>query len=323
MPITSDLTPRPDFNADENLAHLTEALAPFGFTAGSGKAAESGLSFRVSVRAAGGIAAARAEGPGLVFKRKAKPVAASDDARLLLLFAAAGTSEIAEGKTRLQVTPGSFVPILDGEDLRITTPAGSQIFLLSLPLAAVPKSDEIPRRQIPKTGIQGSGWASDAFIRILESFFRAAFLYGDEDFARAASALPAFLPPVIEALPMRRAKHPSAALGTLRTTVLGIMTRRRAEKGLSLEEIASDAGVTTRYITEAFRDAGTTAMNELVRIRVEAAAADLRDPELSRLPLRTISDRNGFATQQHFSRAFRLRFGVTPNHWKKGEGGAV
>ena len=43
MPITSDLTPRPDFNADENLAHLTEALAPFGFTAGSGKAAESGL----------------------------------------------------------------------------------------------------------------------------------------------------------------------------------------------------------------------------------------------------------------------------------------
>ena len=165
--------------------------------------------------------------------------------------------------------------------------------------------------------------ASDAFIRILESFFRATFLYGDEDFARAASALPAFLPPVIEALPMRRAKHPSAALGTLRTTVLGIMTRRRAEKGLSLEEIAADAGVTTRYITEAFRDAGTTAMNELVRIRVEAAAADLRDPELSRLPLRTISDRNGFATQQHFSRAFRLRFGVTPNHWKKGEGSAA
>lgn len=305
MPITSDLTPRPDFTADENLARLTEALAPFRFTAGSGKSAEPELSFCVSVREAGGIAAARAEGPGLVFRRKAKPGTASDDAQLLLLFAAAGTSEIAEGKTKLLVTPGSFVPVLEGEDLRITIPAGSQIFLLTLPLAAVPAADEIPRRQIPKTGIQGSGWASDAFIRILESFFRAAFLYGDEDFARAAAALPAFLPPVIEALPMRRAKHPSA------------------EKGLSLEEIAADAGVTTRYITEAFRDAGTTAMNELVRIRVEAAAADLRDPELSRLPLRTISDRNGFATQQHFSRAFRLRFGVTPNHWKKGEGSAA
>lgn len=323
MPITSDLTPLPEFTSDENLNRLTEALAPFGFTAGSGKAAEPGLSFRLSVREAGGAAAARAEGAGLVFKRKAKPSAVSDDTRLLLLFTAAGTSEIAEGKTKLLVTPGSFVPILTDEDLRITIPAGSQMFLLSLPLAAVPDSDEIPRRQIPKTGIQGSGWASDAFIRILESFFRAAFLYGDEDFARAASALPAFLPPVIQALPMRRAKHPSAALGTLRNTVLGIMTRRRAEKGLSLEEIASDAGVTTRYITEAFRDAGTTAMNELVRIRVEAAAADLRDPELSRLPLRTISDRNGFATQQHFSRAFRLRFGVTPNHWKKGEGSAA
>ena len=316
MPITSDLTPLPEFTSDENLARLTEALAPFGFTAGSGKAAEPGLTFRVSVREAGGTAAARAEGQRLVFKRKAKPGAASDDARLLLLFAAAGTAEIAEGKTKLLVTPGSFVPMLEGEDLRISIPAGGQIFLLSLPLAAVPAADEIPRRQIPKTGIQGSGWASDAFIRILESFFRAAFLYGDEDFTRAASALPAFLPPVIEALP-------SAALGTLRTTVLGIMTRRRAEKGLSLEEIASDAGVTTRYITEAFRDAGTTAMNELVRIRGEAAASDLRDPELSRLPLRTISDRNGFATQQHFSRAFRLRFGVTPNHWKKGEGSAA
>ena len=271
MPITSDLTPLPEFTSDENLNRLTEALAPFGFTAGSGKATEPGLSFRVSVREAGGAAAARAEGAGLVFKRKAKPSAVSDDTRLLLLFTAAGTSEIAEGKTKLLVTPGSFVPILTDEDLRITIPAGSQMFLLSLPLAAVPDSDEIPRRQIPKTGIQGSGWASDAFIRILESFFRAAFLYGDEDFARAAS----------------------------------------------------DAGVTTRYITEAFRDAGTTAMNELVRIRVEAAAADLRDPELSRLPLRTISDRNGFATQQHFSRAFRLRFGVTPNHWKKGEGSAA
>ena len=217
MPITSDLTPLPEFTSDENLARLTEALAPFGFTAGSGKAAEPGLTFRVSVREAGNAAAARAEGSGLVFKRKSKPGAMSDDTRLLLLFAVAGTSEIAEGKTKLLATPGSFVPILTDEDLRITIPAGSQIFLLSLPLAAVPDSDEIPRRQIPKTGIQGSGWASDAFIRILESFFRAAFLYGDEDFARAASALPAFLPPVIEALPMRRAKHPSAALAPLRT----------------------------------------------------------------------------------------------------------
>ena len=206
MPITSDLTPLPEFTSDENLARLTEALAPFGFTAGSGKAAEPGLTFRVSVREAGGTAAARAEGQRLVFKRKAKPGAASDDARLLLLFAAAGTAEIAEGKTKLLVTPGSFVPMLEGEDLRISIPAGGQIFLLSLPLAAVPAADEIPRRQIPKTGIQGSGWASDAFIRILESFFRAAFLYGDEDFTRAASALPAFLPPVIEALPMRRAE---------------------------------------------------------------------------------------------------------------------
>ena len=176
MPITSDLTPLPEFTSDENLARLTEALAPFGFTTGSGKAAEPGLTFRVSVREAGNAAAARAEGSGLVFKRKSKPGAMSDDTRLLLLFAVAGTSEIAEGKTKLLATPGSFVPILTDEDLRITIPAGSQIFLLSLPLAAVPDSDEIPRRQIPKTGIQGSGWASDAFIRILESFFRAAFL---------------------------------------------------------------------------------------------------------------------------------------------------
>lgn len=53
MPITSDLTPLPEFTSDENLNRLTEALAPFGFTAGSGKAAEPGLSFRVSVREAG------------------------------------------------------------------------------------------------------------------------------------------------------------------------------------------------------------------------------------------------------------------------------
>lgn len=69
MPITSDLTPLPEFTSDENLARLTEALAPFGFTAGSGKAAEPGLTFRVSVREAGGTAAARAEGQRLVFKR--------------------------------------------------------------------------------------------------------------------------------------------------------------------------------------------------------------------------------------------------------------
>lgn len=323
MPITSDLTPLPELSSAENLARLTEALAPLGVTAGSAKDGNPDTSFRVTLREAGASAAARVEGSGLVLRRKGKTAEKTDATRLLLLFAAAGTSEIAEGKTRYQATPGAFVPILEGEDLRITIPAGCLIFLLSLPLSEVPAADEIPKRQIPKTGIQGSGWASDAFIRILESFFRAAFLYEDRDFARAAAALPAFFPPVIDALPMRRAKHPSAALGALRKTVIGIMTRRRAEKGLSLDEIAAEAGVTARYITEAFRDAGTTAMNELVRIRVEAAASDLRDPELTRLPLRTISDRNGFATQQHFSRAFRLRFGVTPNHWKKGERGAA
>jgi AraC family transcriptional regulator, positive regulator of tynA and feaB len=113
------------------------------------------------------------------------------------------------------------------------------------------------------------------------------------------------------------AEDPAAPKRTRSTTVALASAKRFIERNVSdetlnLDMVARAAGVSPRYIAKLFAGAGTTVMRYLWQMRLERAKTMLTNgkPELR---IGEIAWQCGFANAAHFSRAFKQRYGVSPN----------
>ena len=86
------------------------------------------------------------------------------------------------------------------------------------------------------------------------------------------------------------------------------------ERDLSLEDLATEAAMSTFHFAREFKRAtGTTPHQHLIRFRVERAKSLLAE---SRLPLAEVGLRTGFSHQSHFTRLFRRLTGTTPQSYR-------
>ncbi|MGY1812002.1 helix-turn-helix domain-containing protein [Blastococcus sp. SYSU D00820] len=84
------------------------------------------------------------------------------------------------------------------------------------------------------------------------------------------------------------------------------------DPGLCTEAVARAVGVTARHLNRAFATEGTTVAQYVQGRRLDRAAAELADPASAGLRVADVAFRWGFASQAHFTRLFRARFGCTP-----------
>ena len=95
----------------------------------------------------------------------------------------------------------------------------------------------------------------------------------------------------------------------VRRRVLEMMAAR-ADAHLTIDELASEAGLSPAHFARAFKETvGRAPHQHLMTLRLERARRllDTSDIALSDVALRT-----GFADQAHFTRFFKRQFGVTP-----------
>ncbi|MFL6332587.1 MAG: helix-turn-helix domain-containing protein [Pyrinomonadaceae bacterium] len=86
------------------------------------------------------------------------------------------------------------------------------------------------------------------------------------------------------------------------------------ERDLTLEDLASEAAMSTFHFAREFKRAtGTPPHQHLIKLRVERAKALLAE---SRLPLAEVGLRTGFSHQSHFTRLFRRLTGTTPQSYR-------
>jgi AraC-like DNA-binding protein len=81
------------------------------------------------------------------------------------------------------------------------------------------------------------------------------------------------------------------------------------EPDLSLASVATEHRISKRTLYYAFADAGTTFVNELMRLRLERARQLLSERDLSVTEVATCC---GFNDSSHFARRFRRQFGLAP-----------
>jgi len=91
--------------------------------------------------------------------------------------------------------------------------------------------------------------------------------------------------------------------------------RKRISDPITLDDLASEAGLSRFYFARAFRtEAGMSPMSFLRRLRVEGRAdVILRTP----MPLKSIATQVGFADEFHFSRVFHQVTGQAPGAFRK------
>lgn len=88
--------------------------------------------------------------------------------------------------------------------------------------------------------------------------------------------------------------------------------RHLSDPRLSTEAVAAAVGVSTRQLSRLFRPTGVGPARHLLDRRLAKAHEQLADPDSRHLTVAEVAHRWCFASQAHFTRVFRDRYGRTP-----------
>ncbi|WP_347110898.1 AraC family transcriptional regulator [Paenarthrobacter sp. S56] len=90
------------------------------------------------------------------------------------------------------------------------------------------------------------------------------------------------------------------------------ITARSADPQLSAGRIAAAVGVSERQLSRIFAAAGTSVPRAILDARLQSARKQLLSPASVGVPLGTLALQQGFASQAHFSRSYKEKFGSPP-----------
>ncbi|MBD3760397.1 helix-turn-helix domain-containing protein [Rhizorhabdus sp.] len=100
--------------------------------------------------------------------------------------------------------------------------------------------------------------------------------------------------------------------------ILQRMEMMLGDPELSIGSLASDAGISPRYLRRLFAAEGMNFAATMKARRLERCHADLTSPLHAQIGISEIAFRWGFNDAAHFSRSFRKRFGISPREHRRG-----
>jgi AraC family transcriptional activator of tynA and feaB len=99
--------------------------------------------------------------------------------------------------------------------------------------------------------------------------------------------------------------------------LLRVLRDRYHEIGLTPTAVATDLGISTRYLHYLFAKRATTFGRELADVRLERARDLLGDRRYVDTTIGDVASRCGFAEASHFARRFRNSYGVSPTDYRR------
>jgi AraC-like DNA-binding protein len=99
-------------------------------------------------------------------------------------------------------------------------------------------------------------------------------------------------------------------------SVLGLLAQASADSRLDPTRFAERMNMSVRYLHRLLEPTGRSFSEHLLRMRLDRAAAMLRDPTLSHLRIGQIAGKAGFSDISHFNRSFRQAYADTPRGFR-------
>jgi AraC-like DNA-binding protein len=159
----------------------------------------------------------------------------------------------------------------------------------------------------------GSGMGATLF-RLLTSLFREAEVFTADE---AASALDAYFEVLASCLGDASPSRPVALRpNRLGERIEGFIQDNLADPELGPAAIAEAVGISVRHLHRLFSARGRRVSDWIREQRLERCSADFVDRRFSAKSITEIAFSWGFSDSAHFSRCFKLRFGVSPREFR-------
>ena len=230
---------------------------------------------------------------------------------LKLLFQEEGTATIHQGGRSNQIHAGQWCALRTDMPFRIEAPEQSRQLAIALPCALVPA----PRKSVdwwrqPRSFLRGAA-------QILHASASASIMTGnclaDADRAQLGTQLAILIDMTI------RTDDPGPAPDireTRRRAILEHIDRNLADPDMGIGAIARAFDLSPRTIHKLFEGEAQTVARLIWDRRLERCREDMADPGMAARSITEIAHLWGFSDSQHFSRAFKLRFGLTPRDYR-------
>ena len=151
-------------------------------------------------------------------------------------------------------------------------------------------------------------------FRLLSSLFQEAEVFTAEE---AASALDAYLEALASCLDgANRARPALSPPNRFDHLIEGFIQENLADPTLGPAAIAQAVGISVRHLHRLFSARGRRVSDWIREQRLERCSADFADRRFSGKSITEIAFSWGFSDSAHFSRCFKLRFGVSPREFR-------
>jgi len=230
---------------------------------------------------------------------------------LKFLFQEQGVATIRQGGLENRVQSGQWCAIRKDIPYEIDAPDHSRQLCITLPCNLVPG----PRRgaqwwRQPRSYLRGAA-------QILHASASASILSGGRLSRANCEQLGAQLAQMVdmtlhcdaqELFPDVREER--------RRAILEFIDSHLAEPELSVGEVARAFGCSSRTIHKLFEGEPHTVARAIWERRLERCRDDMVDPSIASRSITEIAHLWGFSDSQHFSRAFRARYGISPREYR-------
>lgn len=232
----------------------------------------------------------------------------------------AGEAVLETAGTQTPLTPGAIIVGASGVDSALRTTSDFEMLFIKLPQLAVSPRLISPLGQ--RVGVLDTrSGIEKIFHGLLANIAGTLETLGDDQFQPIEQSIIEFLVACLasDGRIESRGGAAGARASHLNRLCMRIETMLH-DPELSLNGVAADNGVSSRYVQKLFTGANTTFSSYLKRRRLERCYADLISPIHAQLAISEICFRWGFSDAAHFSRAFRERFGLSPSQHRQSAG---
>lgn len=239
---------------------------------------------------------------------------ADENALVKFLFIEEGECLIEQDGRSVLLNSGQWCAIDKSLPFHTAAPRSTRQLALALPKRRLAGWQAGMRQALvmPHGFLHGAG---NVLHESAAAAINAATVLGRRDRVRLGDALVHILnmawqadPEVASARTRRARRH----------AVMDYVERNLADPDLDISRIAQALGYSKRTLHKLFADDTTTLSRLIWNRRLEHCRQQLLDPAQARRSITEIAHSWGFSDSQHFSRAFKGRFGAAPRDFRNG-----
>lgn len=238
-----------------------------------------------------------------------------DPDTIKLILQTEGSASLAQGGLYAPISANALVIYDPRRPYMLTNSTSVRQLLLQLPRHALPHA-AVERLAAPFIAHA----MQDAMCRILLSLMESTICeIGHLDTARRLSVGQTMIDLVRSLIggDMQLARPVANPLDMLLQRIKDFIDGNLVRPDLTVGMIARRMGCSVRYVYRAFEVERLTPSGYIWDLRLQRAAAQLRETGGYAGEISEIAFALGFSSSAHFSRAFRNRYGTSPSQWRK------